>query len=193
MQPRLTRSKQEKMIAGVCGGLGEYFAIDPVIVRLIFVLGTLTTGIGLLVYPILWLVMPSGGSGPAAAGAEAWRQRAESAGQEAAQFGRTLEREAQEVWRTVAGQVRGPGAPGTPGAPYGGASTGDTVNLYGDPMAGTQISVPPQRPRKRFGWAGVVLIGVGLMMLAEFFHIPTHLVFPMLLIAAGIAMLARRG
>src|SRR6187431_1182854 len=62
MQPRLTRSRTEVIIAGVCGGLAEYFAIDPVIVRLIFVLVTLTSGIGLLVYPILWMVMPRAGA-----------------------------------------------------------------------------------------------------------------------------------
>src|SRR2546428_3273110 len=58
MEPRLRRSRTEVIIAGVCGGLAEYFGIDPVIVRLIFVLVTLTTGIGVLLYPVLWLVMP---------------------------------------------------------------------------------------------------------------------------------------
>ena len=62
MQPRLMRSRTEVIVAGVCGGLAEYFAIDPVIVRLIFVLVTLTSGIGLLVYPVLWLVMPKAGA-----------------------------------------------------------------------------------------------------------------------------------
>lgn len=61
MEPRLRRSRTEVIVAGVCGGLAEYFAIDPVIVRLIFVLMTLTTGIGLVVYPVLWMVMPKGG------------------------------------------------------------------------------------------------------------------------------------
>ena len=61
------RSRTEVIIAGVCGGLAEYFGLDPVIVRLIFVLVTLTTGIGFIVYPVLWLVMPKAGasaSGP---------------------------------------------------------------------------------------------------------------------------------
>jgi len=61
MEPRLRRSRTEVIVAGVCGGLAEYFGIDPVIVRLIFVLMTLTTGIGLVVYPVLWMVMPKGG------------------------------------------------------------------------------------------------------------------------------------
>jgi phage shock protein C len=62
MQPRLTRSRTEKVLAGVCGGLGEYFGVDPVIVRLIFVVLVLTTGIAIIAYPILWLVTPLAGA-----------------------------------------------------------------------------------------------------------------------------------
>src|SRR5262249_58867454 len=58
MQSRLMRSRTEVIVAGVCGGLAQYFGLDPVIVRLIFVLVTLTTGIGFIAYPVLWLVMP---------------------------------------------------------------------------------------------------------------------------------------
>lgn len=64
MQPRLTRSRTDKVIGGVCGGVGEYFAIDPVIVRLIFVVLVLSTGVALLAYPILWAVMPQGQASP---------------------------------------------------------------------------------------------------------------------------------
>lgn len=55
---RLHRSQQESMIGGVCGGLAEYFNLDPTIMRLIFILMALMGGHGLLVYLILWLVMP---------------------------------------------------------------------------------------------------------------------------------------
>ncbi len=55
---RLYRSQNEKMIAGVCGGLGEYLGIDPTIVRLIFVLLTLVGGHGILLYIILLLITP---------------------------------------------------------------------------------------------------------------------------------------
>ncbi len=55
---RLMRSRKERMIAGVCGGLAEYFHMDPTIVRVIFVLAALVNGIGLIVYLVLWLVMP---------------------------------------------------------------------------------------------------------------------------------------
>jgi len=56
---RLYRSLADKKIAGVCGGLAEYFKIDPTIVRVIFVILLLPGGFpGLLPYAILWLVVP---------------------------------------------------------------------------------------------------------------------------------------
>lgn len=58
MQGQLRRSN-DKIVAGVCGGVAEYFNIDPAIVRLVFVLGVLFAGFPILIYPILWLVMPA--------------------------------------------------------------------------------------------------------------------------------------
>jgi phage shock protein C len=58
MIPRLVRPRSERMIAGVCGGLGLYFGVDPVIMRLLFVVLALSTGLTLVLYPILWLIMP---------------------------------------------------------------------------------------------------------------------------------------
>lgn len=55
---RIRRSRDEQMIAGVCGGLAEWLDLDPSIVRLIFVLMALTFGHGILVYLVLALVMP---------------------------------------------------------------------------------------------------------------------------------------
>jgi len=55
---KLCRSESDRMVAGVCSGLGKYLNIDPTIVRLIFVLMFLLGGHGLLVYIILWIVMP---------------------------------------------------------------------------------------------------------------------------------------
>lgn len=58
MSQKLYRSEDNRMIAGVCGGLAEYLNIDPSIVRLIFVLIILYGGSGLLVYLILWIILP---------------------------------------------------------------------------------------------------------------------------------------
>jgi phage shock protein PspC (stress-responsive transcriptional regulator) len=52
------RSRTEKMLGGVCGGLAELFDIDPTLIRLVFVLGTLWGGLGLVVYVILWWIAP---------------------------------------------------------------------------------------------------------------------------------------
>jgi phage shock protein C len=55
---RLVRSKRERMIAGVCGGLAQYLGLDPTIVRLIFILLLFAPPSGVLIYLILWLIMP---------------------------------------------------------------------------------------------------------------------------------------
>ncbi|MFI5275398.1 MAG: PspC domain-containing protein [Candidatus Saccharimonadales bacterium] len=59
MEKKLYRSRKNRMIAGVCGGLAEYFHIDPVIVRLIALFLLLPGGApGLLPYLILWILVP---------------------------------------------------------------------------------------------------------------------------------------
>lgn len=55
---KLYRSRQERIIAGVCGGLGQYFNIDPIFVRIVFILLTLANGAGIIIYLILLLVIP---------------------------------------------------------------------------------------------------------------------------------------
>ncbi len=55
---RLYRSRSNVMLGGVCAGLADYFNLDPTIMRLIFVLLALLGGHGVLVYLILWLVVP---------------------------------------------------------------------------------------------------------------------------------------
>jgi phage shock protein C len=57
-QKRLYRSRKDRMVGGVCAGLAEYFHTDSTVIRLLFALGTLLHGIGLIVYLVLWLVTP---------------------------------------------------------------------------------------------------------------------------------------
>jgi phage shock protein C len=58
-QPRnLRRSSTDSVIGGVAGGLGHYFALDPVLVRIAFVLLVLAGGSGILLYIVLWIVIP---------------------------------------------------------------------------------------------------------------------------------------
>jgi len=54
----LYRSRNQRMLFGVCGGLGEYFKIDPTLVRLAFVVASLMGGPGLIAYVVLLIVVP---------------------------------------------------------------------------------------------------------------------------------------
>ena len=58
MEEKKLRRSNDKMIAGVCAGLAEYFNIDPVLVRIIVVVLSLAGGPGIVLYIILWIVMP---------------------------------------------------------------------------------------------------------------------------------------
>lgn len=59
---RLTRSHSERMIAGVAGGLASYVGIDPLFVRIGFIILSLFNGIGIMLYLALWLIVPNEGS-----------------------------------------------------------------------------------------------------------------------------------
>jgi len=57
---KLLRSKNNRVIAGVCGGIGNYFDIDPVVIRLLWVVLTIFTGLfmGILAYIFAWIIIP---------------------------------------------------------------------------------------------------------------------------------------
>ncbi len=55
---RLYRSDDDRIIAGVCGGIGEYIGIDPVIVRILWVLTLFLGGSGVIAYILAWLIIP---------------------------------------------------------------------------------------------------------------------------------------
>lgn len=58
MTEKLFRSRKSRILGGVAGGLAEYFKIDPVITRILFIAFTLTNGIGVVIYIILWIIIP---------------------------------------------------------------------------------------------------------------------------------------
>ncbi|NTW03658.1 MAG: PspC domain-containing protein [Oscillochloris sp.] len=215
MQPRLTRSPTESMISGVCGGLAEYFNIDPVIVRLIFILVTLTSGLGLPVYVVLWIVMPKA---QVSANQQNFQQNFQQFSQEASRLGQEFGQEAARLGREVlrqgqnqgqsqarsgvsrgATQVPSPaeyrfdpitGQPLSPDNP----STGQTVNLN-IPPADLPVSYgPPVQSRRTRNWStlGVILMGIGGLIFLEQIGINMSLVFPAMLIFAGIFLLRRK-
>ena len=60
MEPsrRLYRSRKDRKLAGVCGGVGEYLNVDPTVVRVLFVVLAVLGGAGLLIYLAMWLLVP---------------------------------------------------------------------------------------------------------------------------------------
>ena len=98
MEKRLYRSRSNRIICGVCGGLGEYFGIDPVIVRVIFGLLVLANGIGILAYIILAIIIPLESS-KATTPEEVVRENVEDIKETSGEIGR-------EIRSTLAGDER---------------------------------------------------------------------------------------
>lgn len=57
MDKRLYRSRNDKMLGGVCGGVAEYFKVDPSIVRILWVVFTFS-GMPLIAYIVAWIILP---------------------------------------------------------------------------------------------------------------------------------------
>ena len=55
---KLYRSRKNRWLAGICGGIAQYFELDPTIIRVLFVLLSVFAGGGILAYIILWLIIP---------------------------------------------------------------------------------------------------------------------------------------
>jgi phage shock protein C len=55
---RLTRSRNDRWLAGICGGLGAYFSLDPTLIRVLFILFGLAVGGGFLLYILMWIIIP---------------------------------------------------------------------------------------------------------------------------------------
>lgn len=104
MERRLYRSETESMIAGVCGGLADYFRVDPVLIRLTFVVATLVTGpLAILAYLFLWLATPRRSRLGAASAQEVARESVAE-----------MKAKAGELGQKVENLARG-GAPSSPG------------------------------------------------------------------------------
>lgn len=58
MEKKLRRSRSDRIIAGVCGGLGKYLGIDPVLIRLLWAVAIFIYGTGLFAYILAWIIIP---------------------------------------------------------------------------------------------------------------------------------------
>jgi len=91
---KLYRSKNEKVIAGVAGGLGEYFETDPVLFRIMFVFLVLWGGAGILFYLILMFIIPKEGGQSAK---EIIQEAADSLKDKAQEMAGQIKQETQEI------------------------------------------------------------------------------------------------
>jgi len=55
---RLYRSKKNRILGGVCGGIAEYLDVDPTIIRLLWIIGSLLWGMGIIAYLLFWIIIP---------------------------------------------------------------------------------------------------------------------------------------
>jgi phage shock protein C len=95
MTNRLYRSRTNQMIAGVCGGLGEYLKIDATFIRIFSALLVLGSGVGVFLYVILWILIPYPPEEGSPVGGEAERSGADQVSERV----RSLGKELQEAWR----------------------------------------------------------------------------------------------
>lgn len=99
---QLYRSESNRLIAGVAGGLGEYFDVDPTLIRIAFVLLTLSGGSGILIYIVLWIIIPTASSGRHAATHDTMKENAKEVEAKAKHFAKEAEHAAQgadtKVW-----------------------------------------------------------------------------------------------
>jgi phage shock protein C len=64
-EPRkLYRSRSQRMVAGVCGGLAEYFNVDATLMRVLFLILAVVGGSGLVIYLLMWIIVPDAGKVP---------------------------------------------------------------------------------------------------------------------------------
>lgn len=146
---RLTRSRTDRIIAGVAGGIAKYFQIDSTIVRIIFILLAFA-GIGVVLYIILIFVMPN------------------------------EEVVSSDPAETIKNNVK---------------NLGKEMREQAQKMQGNWSVQSPQPHHSRI-WLGIIILIVGVLLLLQNFAFLTFLslgkLWPIILVAIGITILARR-
>lgn len=140
---RLTRDRDERMIGGVCSGIAKHFDLDPTLVRVVFVILSFVSGIGIIAYVVLWLLLPAGDRGDtatrqvmrdnvdemaerarlAAAAAQAAAEAARQAADQLAETARAAGRAARDTWQQGSQQA--------PQSSSGGAAGGTSEEAEG--------------------------------------------------------------
>jgi phage shock protein C len=176
MEKRLYRSRSERVIGGVCGGLGDYFAVDPTLVRIAAVLLALANGVGVVAYIILWIIVPEEGEQP----------MNEDLKSEGAPVSGAVPSTQTEP--PVAYAVTPPDAPAPVSAPAPAPAP------VAPPLQTAQPAVR-SRPARGGLTGGIVLIVIGgLFLVSQFvpgFDIAK--LWPLIIVAIGVGMILRSG
>ena len=173
------RRGSDRIIGGVCSGLAVYFAVDPLLIRVVFViLALVPPSIGILLYLVLWFLMEPPQGAPAPTTTRSFAERLRAMGDDIRQDFRT-------------GFSRSQGSAAPPPA-------------SGDPAGGPPPSGPPSHQRRwgSYGnrppglWAGIILIVLGAYFLATNLGVLSNLrwdlFWPAVLILLGLLLLVRR-
>jgi phage shock protein C len=173
---RLMRSSGDRMIAGVAGGIAAYLAVDSVIVRLAFV-ALFFTGVGALIYPLLWVLMPAEG------GAGAPGQALDEMRQQAVRLGDDI----REVF-VAGGPARTRRFDPMTGEPVEPEAEIPINNVGPTPSGAAADSAPRSRT------IGILLIAIGVFVLLNMLLGPAFgkLLLPLLLVGVGVLVLRRR-
>ncbi len=165
MQRRLYRSRTDRILGGVAGGLADYFSVDVTLVRLAWVVLALAGGGGVLVYIIAWIVIP-----------------------EAPALGRWVPAPRPAATPEAAGTDQPPAEdqPGATETPPAGNGPPDQAN----PRTPGGTAEQAERMRQLFG---IILVGLGAWLLAANLVPWLRLgkLWPLVLVALGLALLAR--
>jgi len=202
MNNRLHKSRRSRVLAGVCGGLGEYFSIDPTLVRLLFVLLTIFQGVGFLVYIVLWIVMPEESTSdlpPRDAMRENINKFRDDVEHFGGQFRGGTRREAPET----AGQAETVAAEGSSGTVFEATQTAETgggteidrpIETYRGP--GPVPPVDRSTAANRQMLAGAALLIIGALMLLDnlniFWWFSWGRMWPLVLVGIGAWLLYDR-
>jgi phage shock protein C len=211
---RLVRSAREKMVAGVAGGMAEYFDLDPVVVRLIWIAaGVLTGGLAIPVYGVMWMVMPRQDDVAPPTG---WRSTAtdpvDSPGVAPEPTAQAAEA-ADPLGASTSAEPSAASAYGSEPPSYTSAppsytsappsytsappSYGSAPPSYTSaPPAHTPTPFVPEYRRRRQKTAGVILIALGLIFMGQqlgiFSWYAWRYLWPLVLIAIGTGLLLRQ-
>jgi len=174
------RRGSDRIIGGVCSGLAAYFAVDPLLVRIVFVILAFLPpgiGIGVILYLVLWFLMEPPEGAPTSA--------TRNVGARLRAMGDELREDFRTGFRTHDRSTAAP--PSTDSPPPPGAAM---------PPARGGWWGPALRDRPRGLWAGIILIALGAYLLIDNLGllrgIRWDIVGPVVLIAVGLLVLARR-